>query len=26
MITKQRDNKESETKKTSKFPNIARLQ
>jgi len=24
-ITKQRDNKESETKKTSKFPNIARL-
>ena len=26
MITKQKDNKESETKKTSEFPNIARLQ
>jgi len=26
MITKQRDNKESETKKTSKFPNIVRSQ
>jgi len=26
MITKQRDNKESETKKTSEFPNIVRLQ
>ena len=26
MITKQRDNKESETKKTSKFPNIVRPQ
>jgi len=26
MITKQRDNKESETKKTSEFPNIARPQ
>ena len=25
MITKQRDNKESETKKTSEFPNIVRL-
>ena len=25
MITKQKDNKESKTKKTSKFPNIARL-
>jgi len=26
MITKQRDNKESEIKKTSEFPNIARPQ
>ena len=26
MITKQRDNKENETKKTSEFPNIIRLQ
>ena len=26
MITKQRDNKESETKKTSEFPNRVRLQ
>jgi len=26
MITKQRDNKESEIKKTSEFPNIIRLQ
>jgi len=26
MITKQKDNKESKTKKTSEFPNLARLQ